>query len=408
MAEPARRRVVVTGLGAISSLGIGARPFIDGIKAGRSGISPIESFDRTGFPRSNAGEVRGFEPEKLLHNISPAEWGRSAQFAAAAARLAVEDSGLDPELLAVSRAGSSMGTTNGESSVVDKLTEQWVQDGPGRLTPELVAQVPAGRISAAVNTELGLTGEAQTIGTACSASNYALGYGYDQVSLGDSDYMICGGADSVNRSTHAGFYRLGSIAAEVSRPFDAERDGILTAEGGVALLLEPLDAALERGARIYAEVLGYAVNCDADHMVHPHRGSIAECIRQAHHNSGVVPEDVDYVCAHGTGTQVNDSTEVGAVREVFGDRMPPVSSIKSMLGHTMGAAAGFGALVCCAAIHEGFLPPSATVRKVDPALGSDLDCVPGQARKASPRVVENHGFAFGGNNAIVMLAEVNR
>ena len=376
------RRVAVTGLGAVSSLGIGAAAFTAAVKAGRTGIAPITSFDPAGFPHQMAGEVRGFQP----------------------ARLAVRDSGL-PEPLPAARAGSSMGTTSGESQVVDRLTAQWLAHGLPELDPSLIRQVPASQIALAVNRELGLTGEATTISTACAAGNYALGYAYDMVSSGEADLMLCGGADSVNRYTHAGFYRLGALAERVCRPFDAHRSGILTAEGAAALLLEPLDAARERGARIYAELLGYGLTCDAAHMVQPDSASIAECIRRAHRAAAVAPSEVDYICAHGTGTHTNDATEVAAVRAVFGDRLPPISSIKSMLGHTMGAASGFGALICCAALYEGFLPPTATLREVDPALGPGLDCVPGRARPARPRVAQNHGFAFGGNNAIVLFGK---
>lgn len=171
--------------------------------------------------------------------------------------------------------------------------------------------------------------------------------------------------------------------------------------------MEPYDRAVARGARIYAEVLGYSVNCDAKHMVHPDPTSIAACIRSAHRSAGVTPEDIDYICAHGTGTRTNDATEVAAAREVFGDRIPPISSIKSMIGHTMGAASGFGALICCMALYEGFLPPTAGVERVDPALGPGVDPVAGAARPARPRVVQNHGFAFGGNNAITILGRAS-
>jgi 3-oxoacyl-[acyl-carrier-protein] synthase II len=167
-----------------------------------------------------------------------------------------------------------------------------------------------------------------------------------------------------------------------------------------------LDAAVDRGAKIYAEMLGYGVNCDAKHMVHPDPVRIAECIRIAQHNADVDPDRVDYICAHGTGTPTNDATEIQAVREVFGDTPPPISSIKSMIGHTMGAASGFGTLICCKAIEEGFLPPTANLERVDEDLGPELDCVPGQARQAQPAVVQNHGFAFGGNNAITVLGRV--
>ncbi|MEU9289301.1 beta-ketoacyl-[acyl-carrier-protein] synthase family protein [Streptomyces sp. NPDC048275] len=403
MPETALRRVAVTGLGAVSSLGIGARAFTESLRAARSGISPIRSFDASGFDHTQAGEVHGFLPGEHLKRVTPDRWGRSSQFAAAAARLAVEDAGWDPKELSAARAGSAMGTTNGEARVFQQLTEQWLGTGPNGLDPRLVVQASADRIAAAVSTELRLRGEAQTFGTACAASNYAIGYGSDQIRTGTTDVMVVGGADAVNRATHAGFHRLGAIAPEMCRPFDKERAGIMTAEGGAALVLEAWDSAVARGARIYAEVLGYAITCDAKHPTQPDRNGIAECIRRAHRSAAVKPDEIDYICAHGTGTIANDSTEVAAVREVFGDEVPPVSSIKSMLGHTMGAASGFGALACCAALHEGFLPPTATVRTPDPALGSDLDCVAGEAREARPRIVENHGFAFGGNNAIVIL-----
>ena len=406
MPDGVTRRVVVTGLGAVSSLGTGAHAFAAAIREGRSGVSRIRSFDASGFPYAFAGEVHDFEPGRVLRRLDFSKWGRSSLFAASAARLALVDADIDPDEVSSARSGSAVGTTSGESAVIEALTAQWVHEGLKGLDPALVRQVPANRIASAVNTELDLTGEAQTIATACSASNYALGYAYDMVRTGEADFMFSGGADSVNRWAHAGFYRLGALAESVCRPFDAHRSGILTAEGGVALFLEPLEGAVARGARIYAEVLGYGVNCDATHPVSPDPTSIAECIRAAHRNAGVRPEEIDYICAHGTGTPTNDATEVAAVREVFGDELPPISSIKSMIGHTMGAASGFGALMCCVALHDGFLPPTANVTEVDPALGAGVDCIPGKGRPASPRIAQNHGFAFGGNNAITILGRV--
>lgn len=396
-------RVAITGLGAVSSAGLGADAFTRTIREGRSTTSPVRGFDARAFPHRYAGEVHDYRPRDWLDRIDPAAWGRSSQFAASASRMAVRDAGLTGDALARSRAGSIMGTTSGESAVTERLVDEWHSGGLESLTPRSVDALPAGRIAAAVNTELRLDGEALTIATACSASNYALGYAYDLVAAGEADYMLAGGADSVNRWAHAGFYRLGALAEEVCRPFDMDRTGILTAEGGVALLLEPYERAVSRGARVYAEVLGYSVNCDAEHMVHPETSSIAACMRAAHRNAQVTPEQIDYICAHGTGTPTNDATEVAAVRQVFGSQPPPISSIKSMIGHTMGAASGFGALACCKALHEGFLPPTANLTQVDPALGPGVDPVPGRAREAKPRVVENHGFAFGGNNAITIL-----
>ena len=335
---------MVTGLGAVSSLGTGAAAFARAIREGRDGLSAIRSFDTSGFPHVVAGEVHDFEPGGLLRRLDPADWGRSSLFAASAARLAVTDARIDLRQLSSACAGSAIGTTSGESTVIQELTAQWVGAGLKNLDPMLTRQAPANRIAAAVNAELALSGEALTMATACSAGNYALGYAYDMVRTGEADFMISGGADAVNRWVHAGFYRLGALAESACRPFDAHRSGMLTAEGGVALFLEPLDRAVARGARIYAEMLGYGINCDASHSVSPDADGIAECIRAAHRNAGVQPADIDYICAHGTGTVANDVTEIEAVRAVFGDRTPPISSIKSMIGHTMGAASGFGAL----------------------------------------------------------------
>ncbi|MFG2291148.1 beta-ketoacyl-[acyl-carrier-protein] synthase family protein [Streptomyces sp. NPDC048595] len=406
MCERPRRRVAVTGLGAVSSLGLGHRALTAAIRTAQSGIGPIEQFDADGFEHTLAGEVRDFTAHEHLRRTDAARWGRSGQFAAAAARMAVDDAGLSAGQLPAQRTASCFGTTNGEAQVLEHLTGQWITRGGAGLDVDAAGQVDAGRIAAAVAAELDLGGPALTLGTACAASNYAIGYGFDLIADGEADAVLCGGADASNRATHAGFHRLGALAQDLPRPFDEHRDGIVTAEGGVALLLEPLDAARARGAHLYAEVLGYGMTCDAKHMTNPDAASIAECIRRAHHHAGIKPEEVDYICAHGTGTRANDSTEVAALRETFGDRLPPVSSIKSMLGHTMGAAAGFGALICCAALDEGFLPPSATVRHTDPALGPDLDCVPNTAREASLRIAQNHGFAFGGNNAVTVFAKV--
>ncbi len=406
MREDGGRRAVVTGMGAVSSLGFSASAVVASIRAGRSGIRPIREFDASGFERTLAGEVPDFDPRCHLVGTDPARWGRSGQFAAAAARMAVSDAVLDPVQLSTARTASCFGTTNGESQTLEDLSVEWGPHGSRPLSPDLVGQADAGRIATAVSSELNLAGEALTFGTACAASNYAIGYGFDLVRTGEVDAVICGGADASNRATHAGFHRLGALAQDVPRPFDRDRDGIVTAEGGVALVLEPLELAVARKARIYAEVLGYGMTCDAKHMTNPDAASIAECIRAAHIDAGIDAGEVDYICAHGTGTRANDSTEVAAVRAVFTDGLPPMSSIKSMLGHTMGAAAGFGALVSCAALYEGFLPPSATLRELDPELGADLDCVPGTGRPAHPRVVENHGFAFGGNNAVTIFRQV--
>jgi 3-oxoacyl-[acyl-carrier-protein] synthase II len=395
-------RVVVTGLGPVSSIGTGVSEFADALFAGRAGISRIAGFDPSRFHHQHAGEVHDFDPAGLLRRLDPATWGRSSLFAAAAARLAVDDGGLDLSRITPSRAHALIGTTSGESAVLENLTSQIVGAGFAAQDPALLTRLPANRLANAVSEELGLQGESLTIATACSASNAALGYGYDLLVAGEADVVLAGGAESVSRWIHAGFVRLGAVAGTACAPFDRDRSGLLVGEGGGVLLLETLDHARARGARVYAEVLGYGTNCDARSPVSPDQSSIAECMRTAHRNAGVKPEEVDYICAHGTGTPAGDRVEGMAILEVFGTEPPPVSSVKSMIGHAMGAASAFGAIAAVLAITRGMMPPTINWTSSDPRLPG-LDVVPNTARRATVRVVQNNGFAFGGDNAIVLL-----
>jgi 3-oxoacyl-[acyl-carrier-protein] synthase II len=400
-------RVVVTGLGPVSSIGTGLASFAEGLAAGASGVSTISMFDTTGFASTNGCEVRDFTPERYVRRLDPATLGRASQFSVSAAALALQDAGIDPAELADRPGVVSVGTTDGESQDLDHLTETCVRKGPEDVPPEVVARVPASWLSASVAQEFQLRGaEAVTLPTACAAGNYAIGYAYDALRLGEVDYALCGGADAMCRKTFAGFYRLGTIAPEVCQPFDVDRQGILTGEGSGMLFLETLESAQRRGARWYAEILGYGMTCDATHPVAPDRDSIAACMRRAHANSGVTPAEVDFVSAHGTGTKANDQTEASAIRDVFGDAMPPTVSIKSMIGHTMGAASALSAIACAVALDRQFIPPTINHRSTCPECG--VDCVPNEARPARLRVVQNNGFAFGGNNAIVLLAHPER
>ncbi|MET9671624.1 beta-ketoacyl-[acyl-carrier-protein] synthase family protein [Streptomyces sp. NPDC006482] len=393
------RRIVITGIGPVSGIGTGVAEFTRGLRTGRNGVVPISRFDSAGFERKVAGEVGDFRPESLLRRLDVDDWGSTSLFAAAAARLAVDDAGID---LPASRTAVVMGTTNGEIAPLVDITADWFRDGPAVPDRASVRKLPASRLGLAVSRELGLRGEATTLATACAAGNYALGHAFDLLTLGEADVAIAGGADSVNRFVHAGFHRIGALTADRCRPFDADRTGIATAEGGIALVLETLDSARARGARVYAEILGYGMSCDAIHPVAPDADSIARAIRSAHKRSGIAPDQVDYICAHGTGTRANDVVESTAVRAVFGAVPPPMSSVKSMLGHTMGAASGFGAAASALSIHHGFLPPTINHVIPDPEL-QDIDIVPNEARDADVSIVQNHGFAFFGNNAIIVL-----
>ncbi|MFI7394908.1 beta-ketoacyl-[acyl-carrier-protein] synthase family protein [Streptomyces tendae] len=392
-------RVVITGLGPVSSIGTGTESFCRAVRAGSSGISRISSFDVSGFEHQMAGEVRDFDPSARLTRLDVADWGRASLFAAAAARLAVDDAGIqDPgEDTAV-----LMGTTSGEIPNVVAMTESWYRNGPAVPDTALAAQLPAGRLALAAAQEIGATGETMTFSAACAAANCALGYAYDLVSSAEAPLAVAGGADAVSRFTHAAFHRLGALAKDTCRPFDRERDGMLTAEGGAALVLETLDGAMARGARIYAEVLGYAVGCDAYHPSAPEPHSIARTMQSALRRSGVSPREVGYISAHGTGTRLNDRVEAQAVRTVYGAATPPLSSLKSMLGHTMGAASGFGAIACALAVSRGFIPPTINHRHPDEELHG-IDLVAGTARPTAVRVAQNNAFGFGGNNAIVLF-----
>ncbi|TDV47182.1 beta-ketoacyl-[acyl-carrier-protein] synthase family protein [Actinophytocola oryzae] len=390
------KRVAVTGLGVVSSIGTGVAEYAAGLRSGRDGARPIGVFDTTGFAHDTGCEVVGFEPSRWVAAQRVEDLGRAACFAVAAARMAVADAGLtDP-----GRSMVCIGTTDGGGDAGERIAEHVVRER--EVPAELPRRVPAASIAVAVARELGLSDvDISTVATACAAGNYAIGNGFDAVAAGEVDVALCGGADAMCRMTFTGFYRLGAVDPRRCRPFDVDRQGILTGEGAGVLVLEPLDAAVARGARIYAEVLGYGLNCDAGHPVAPDRDSVAACMRLALDDAGVTPDQVDLISAHGTGTKANDSTECGAIHDVFGDEAPRTVSVKSMLGHTMGAASALSAIACALAIREGFIPPTINHVETDPECG--IDCVPNESVDADLRVVQNNALAFGGNNSVVLF-----
>ncbi|MEC4017531.1 beta-ketoacyl-[acyl-carrier-protein] synthase family protein [Streptomyces sp. H27-D2] len=396
------QRVVLTGLGVLSSIGNGAADFTRALREGRCGVGPITLFDADGFRRRLAHEVHDFDPSEWIHHTPVEQLGRATQFSIAAARMAVRDAGLETEQLRGSRGLVTIGTTDGEARELDQLIEAELADGPQNLDPTAVRRLPAHRLALALVRELRLPRAVPSVlGTACAAGNYAIGDGFDAVRSGEADWALVGGSDALARRTFAGFSRLGLVASDRCRPFDAEREGLLTAEGAGVLLLETLDSARARGARIYAELLGYGLNCDAHHPTAPDQESVTRCMGLALADAGVKPAEVDLVSAHGTGTKTNDITETRAVRALFGDRPPRTVALKSMLGHSMGAASALGAAASALALAHGFIPPTVNHRTTDPECG--IDCVPNQAVEAPLRVVVNNGLAFGGNNASVVL-----
>lgn len=390
-----RKRVAVTGLGVVSSIGTGVAEYAAGLRAGRDGARPISVFDTDGFAHGVGCEVVGFTPADWVTRQPVGDLGRAAQFSVAAAKMAMADAGLDDP----GRTMVCVGTTDGGGDAGERIAEHAVRDR--EIPAELARRVPAGSLPVAVARELGLSDvDLSTLATACAAGNYAIGNGFDAIAAGDVDVALCGGADAMCRMTFTGFYRLGAVDPERCRPFDVNRKGILTGEGAGVLVLEPLEAALARGARVYAEVLGYGLNCDAGHPVAPDRDSVAACMRLALEDAGVTPDQVDLIAAHGTGTKANDATECGAIVDVFPDP-PRTVSVKSMLGHTMGAASALSAVACALALREGFVPPTINHVETDPAC--PVDCVPNTAVEADLRVVQNNALAFGGNNSVVLF-----
>ena len=399
------RRVVITGIGCLSAMGRGVDALLEGLLEGRNCAAPIEAFDTTGF-----AYAQGCEVPAEAGPVAPAAdraLGRAAALAVDAAHLALEDAGLTPRQVHDQRCVVAVGTTDGESRDLDDLVAQQLASEDGSFDATLAERVQPLRLSAAIARSLGLErAEVITLQTACAAGNYAIGYGFDAIRSGEADLALTGGADALCRKTFTGFYRLGTIAPDLCRPFDADREGILTGEGGAVLTLEPLDAALARGARIYAEILGYGLACDAAHPVAPDAAGISRCIEVALASSGLEPADVDLVSAHGTGTKANDVTETTALRAVFGDNLPRTISIKSMIGHAMGAASALGAAASALALTHQFVPPTINHRHTDPLC--PVDCVPNHAVPSALDVVQNNGLAFGGNNSVLLLGRVDR
>lgn len=405
-----RPRVVVTGLGVVSSIGIGWRTFWEALLTGRSGVSKIEYeyMDTADYPTQYGGEVKHFNPLEFMQTETARRLGRGSQFAIAATRMALEDSGLSSGDLASTFAGVCLGTTMADIQALEEANTAWVRSDEYSIRASLLSQYPSCTMSANVAKHFGLSGPNLMIPNACAAGNYAIGYAYDLIRIGRADVMTAGGSDPFSRIAFTGFNRIFAVAPEKCQPFDKNRQGTLIGEGAGVLILESLEHAHQRDATIYAEILGYGLSCDAHHMTIPDPDGLSRVMRCALEDAGIGPQDVGYINAHGTGTVANDRAECAAIRQVFEDRAAtiPVSSIKSMIGHTMGAASALEAIACVLVVHDQQLPPTANFETIDPEC--DIDCVPNTSRVVNVNVVLNNSFAFGGNNACVVLKKVQR
>jgi 3-oxoacyl-[acyl-carrier-protein] synthase II len=404
------RRVVVTGLGAVTSLGLDAQSTWEGAVSGRSGVDWIQSFDASEFPVRIASEVKGFEPESVVGPKEARRLERNVVLAVAAAREAWAESGaegIDP-----GRAGILVGSAIG--GVIGVLEQDDVrrERGHSRVSPWFLPNVLVDSASGQIAIDLGLRGPNYAPVSACATGSHAVGEGAETIRRGDADVILAGGTEScMHPVILAGFCAMRGLVGEeedptrASRPFDATRAGFVMGEGACVLALEELERARARGARIYAEVLGYGTSNDAHHMAQPDPASVgvAEMMRAALTRAGLEPERVGYINAHGTSTPQGDLAETNAIKEVFGAHAYElaVSSTKSVLGHIFGAAGAVEAMMCVRALSDGVLPPTINYRNPDPAC--DLDYVPNEARRVQVEVALSNAMGLGGHNACVLL-----
>ncbi|HRZ40141.1 MAG TPA: beta-ketoacyl-[acyl-carrier-protein] synthase family protein [Candidatus Omnitrophota bacterium] len=398
-----KRRVVVTGLGVVSSIGIGWQEFWKNLLAGKSGISEVDYVDSSKYDRKLVGQVRDFDFKIFCPKNNFKHFGRASQMLIVAGGLALKDSMLAKADLKETNAGLCVGTTMGEGQVIEKCVEIDTTIGCDTLEKILPLTYPANSISSNFAHVFDIKNNSHLFANACAAGNFAVGRATDMIRTGFTNCMFAGGVDPLSRIAFTGFHRLVAIDSQKCRPFDKNRQGMIPGEGAGILVLEELEHARKRGALIYAEILGCGAASDAFHLTQPQAKGGIKAIRKALNDAGLSPEDVDYINAHGTGTPENDKTECEVFKAVFGERLKniPVSSIKSMLGHTMGAASALESIACCLAIKDQKIPPTINYETPDPEC--DIDCVPNTFRKHRVRVVLNNSLAFGGNNFSLVL-----
>ncbi len=407
-----RRRAVITGMGAVTPLGLNAAEFWRNLVAGKSGAGPMTLCDPTDFSCRIAGEVKGFDPAQFVSGKEARRMARFSQLAVAAALMAVENARLDVGSQDANRVGVLLGNGNGGFPTIEEGCRTLVEKGGMRMSPFFFPMILPNMAAANVSRLLGARGYNSTVTTACAASNQAMGEALEVIRRGSADVMLTGGAEAgISQMGLGGFAVMKALSTrneepeKASRPFDAQRDGFVPAEGSVILVLEDLDHALKRDADILCEVAGFGCSSDAYHQVHPDESgeSTIVAMRAALEDARVGLEDVDYINAHGTSTPLNDAVESQAIKGLFGERAykVPVSSTKSMVGHSLGAAGSLEAVPCVRSITDGVIHPTINYEFPDPKC--DLDYVPNEARKADVRVVLSNAFGFGGQNACLVF-----
>ncbi len=406
------RRVVVTGVGAVTPVGNTAEEFWAALLQGKSGIGPITRFDAGPLPTKIAGEVKGFDSLRFIDKKDDRKFDPFLKYAIACAAMAVEDAGLNVERVDRTRFGVLVGSGIGGITTLLESHKVLLEKGPDRVSPFFIPMLIINMASGLISMRFGAKGPNSSIVTACATGNHAIGDAMKIIQRNDADVMIAGGSEAIILPlTFAGFCQMKAMSTRndeptrASRPFDAARDGFVCGEGGGLLVLESLDHALARDARIYAEVVGYGMTGDAHHMTapDPEADGAARAMSLAVRDAGIEPSTVGYINAHGTSTPYNDKSETMAIKRVFGEhaRKLAVSSTKSMTGHLLGAAGGIEAIATALAIHHGVLPPTINYENPDPDC--DLDYVPNQARKQDVEIALSNAFGFGGTNATLVF-----
>ena len=404
---------MVTGLGVISAIGNDIPTFWNSLKEGRSGVGPITTFDPSRFDSRIAAEVKGFDP--ALYGLSTKDTKRMdkfVQYAVAASKQAITDSGLELDKEDRARIGTLIGSGIGSLQAMEREFQVYLEKGPSKISPFFIPMLIVNEASGNVAIIFGLKGPNSCVATACATGSHAIGDAFRILERGDAEVMICGGTESaITYLGLGGFCALKGLSTrndqpqKASRPFDRERDGFVMAEGCGIVVLETLEHAKKRNARIYAEILGYGMSCDAYHMTapDPEGDGAARSMKEALKDAKLNPEDIDYINAHGTSTKLNDKIETVAFKKALGAHAKKVmiSSTKSMTGHALGAAGGIEFAICCLTIKEGIVPPTINYEYPDPDC--DLDYVPNTARKADINVCMSDSLGFGGHNATLVL-----
>jgi 3-oxoacyl-[acyl-carrier-protein] synthase II len=407
------RRVVVTGMGIISPFGIGIDRFWEALRRGQSGVKRIDSFDTSDLTCQIAAPVEGFDPEEMVSKKDVRRMDRTTQMAVAAAGMALADAGLAEGGYDPYEIGVGIGTGMGGMRTMEDGHATFLEDGPRRVSPFLVAMMIPNMPSGQVSIQFGLRGPSRCIATACATGSDSIGEAFETVRRGSVPIMLAGGVEaSITRFVIAAFCsckvlsRRNDAPEQASRPFDRDRDGFVMGEGGGIVVLEDRERALARGARIYAEVVGYAGTADAFHMTAPDATGepMAMAIRAALREAGLPPTAIDYVNAHGTSTQLNDKIETKALKLAFGDHAPklPISSTKSMIGHLVGAAGAVEFIATILSLRDGFVHPTINLDNPDPEC--DLDYVPNVGRPHRISFAMSNSLAFGGHNASLIVA----